>query len=611
MLDNVDDAGFLLEAQAASSKTAARPLREYLPHCELGSILITTRNKDAALELVEGRDIFVVEPMNEVQAVALLEKKLGAQGDNGDVAELAAMLEYMPLAIVQAAAYILRRAPRCSVAEYLREFGRSDGEKTSLLNHEAGNLRRDREAKNSIIITWQISFDHLRQRQASAADLLSLMSFFDRQGIPETLLYGGRGIERASTASDERKWSIWQRLQAFFSCTESRPETQQERREGAGDRVNFENDVVALRDLCLISIGTDSAIFEMHSLVQLAIRTWLTTNGKLERWKQQFISNLCAEFPTGNYENWVACQALFAHAKAAVNHKPEATSSLIEWATLLYHAAWYAESKGSAIEAEMLAIQSMKVRKKVLGQEHEDTIWSVAMVADVYALGGRWDEAEKLRRQVVEMRKTKLGADHPRTLTSMGNLALTYWNQGRWDDAEKLQVQVIEMSKTKLRADHPDTLTNMANLASTYRNQGRWDDAEKLQVQVMETRKTKLGADHPETLTSMGNLASTYWDQGRWGDAEKLEVQVMETRKTKLGADHPSTLTSMGNLAFTWKSLGRSVEAIQLMQQCVQRREDVLKASHPDSMSSRSVLNQWKEEQADVESCDKLKTMRM
>ncbi|KAF2016700.1 hypothetical protein BU24DRAFT_441689 [Aaosphaeria arxii CBS 175.79] len=32
VLDNVDDASFLLEAQPASSKTAARPLREYLPY---------------------------------------------------------------------------------------------------------------------------------------------------------------------------------------------------------------------------------------------------------------------------------------------------------------------------------------------------------------------------------------------------------------------------------------------------------------------------------------------------------------------------------------------------------------------------------------------------
>ncbi|OAG04890.1 uncharacterized protein CC84DRAFT_1165253 [Paraphaeosphaeria sporulosa] len=462
VLDNVDDARFLLSGQAnrdgqhqtTNAQVVRKPLREYLPHCNRGSILITTRDKGAALQLVEQRDVIVVEPMNEAQAVALLQKKLDAQGDSGDVAELAAVLEYMPLAIVQAAAYIWRRAPRCSVAEYLEEFRRSDGGKRSLLNHEAGHLRRDRDAKNSIIVTWQISFEHLRHQKASAAELLSLMSFFDRQGIPETLLHGGRGMEGPNTASNATKRSTRKRVKAFFSRTKSQHEVQQEHRNNADDRERFENDIGALRDLCLISISADGVTFEMHSLVQLATQTWLIANGTLEQWKQHFISVLCAEFPTGQYENWAACQTLFAHAKAALEQRPHDDAFLGDWATILYRAAWYAESTGSIADAVSLATESLKAREKMLGHKHEDTIQSIAMVADAYSLGGRWNEAEKMRKQVMETRKKKLGADHPDTLTSMANLAST------------------ETSKKKLGADHPDTLTSMANLASTYRNQG-------------------------------------------------------------------------------------------------------------------------------------------
>ncbi|KAF1833434.1 hypothetical protein BDW02DRAFT_599023, partial [Decorospora gaudefroyi] len=81
---------------------------------------------------------------------------------------------------------------------------------------------------------------------------------------------------------------------------------------------------------------------------------------------------------------------------------------------------------GNFGDAKMLATKAMKARKKVLGKEHEDTLWSVAMVGLAYNLGGRWDEAEKLFVQVIETRKTKLGADHPDTLTSMANLGVTY-----------------------------------------------------------------------------------------------------------------------------------------------------------------------------------------
>jgi hypothetical protein len=58
---------------------------------------------------------------------------------------------------------------------------------------------------------------------------------------------------------------------------------------------------------------------------------------------------------------------------------------------------------------------------------------------------------------VIEISKTKLGEDHPETLTSMANLASTYRDQGRWEEAEKLEVQVMETRNTKLGEDHPDT----------------------------------------------------------------------------------------------------------------------------------------------------------
>ncbi|KAG4430487.1 hypothetical protein IFR05_014030 [Cadophora sp. M221] len=522
ILDNVDEAGFLKARRSGQDRQTSgieggnpRPLVSYLPQCPHGSILVTTRSKDEALKLVERRDIITVEPMSGADGLALFEKKLGWHDEGEDVDELAAVLEYMPLAIVQAAAYISQRVPRYSVSQYLQDFRRSDSKKTSLLNCDGGQLRRDEEAKNSIIITWQISFEHIREIRPTAADLLSLMSFFDRQGIPEALL---RSREEQSQYNQEK------------NNDNNHPDINVEYSDGDEDRgsqssVNdgFEDDLLALQNYLFISLSMDGTTFEMHGLVQLATREWLKANKQQERWKEQFIKNLCAKLPTGEYENWERCQALFPHAQSAAAQKPKEQDSLIDWTSVLYKAAWYALRMGKGVEAENLAFTAMQVRKKILGDEHEDTLSGMAMVGLAYKLNGQWDTAEKL------------------------------------------EVQVMETSKTKLGVNHPNTLTSMANLASTYRNQGRWDDAEKLEVQVMETRKTKLGVDHPDTLTSMNNLASTYGNQGRWDDAEKLEVQVMETSKTKLGVDHPDTLTSMANLAFTWKGNGKESEAYEVL----------------------------------------------
>ncbi|KAL8778508.1 MAG: hypothetical protein Q9203_001929 [Teloschistes exilis] len=245
----------------------------YLPQSQNGSILITSRSKGIALKLVEENNVIVVEPMAESHALALFEKKLGALGDRSDITELAGALERMPLAIVQSAAYIHQRAPRCAVRKYLEDFRKSDHKKTSLLNYEGGQLRRDWEAKNSIIITWQISFEYESQSQSQLDQDMGRKNQEDSGEI---------------SVSDD----------------------------GSEDD-GFEHDVQVLRNYSFISCDTDRT-FEMHALVQLAMRKWLEANEQLEPWEQQYIKSLSAAIPNGEYENSAICQALFPHATEAI-----------------------------------------------------------------------------------------------------------------------------------------------------------------------------------------------------------------------------------------------------------------------------------------------------
>jgi len=64
---------------------------------------------------------------------------------------------------------------------------------------------------------------------------------------------------------------------------------------------------------------------------------------------------------------------------------------------------------------------------------------------------------------VMETRKRVLGQEHPDTLTSVANLASTYRNQGRWKEAEELDVQVMETRKRVLGQEHPDTLNSVVS----------------------------------------------------------------------------------------------------------------------------------------------------
>ncbi|KAF1937469.1 hypothetical protein EJ02DRAFT_505995 [Clathrospora elynae] len=424
VLDNADDAAVLFPPPSTqaddggngSNGALRQPLSRYLPPSRHGSVLVTSRTKHAAEQVVEDGDIILVKSMQDAAARALLHKKLRDKGgkdskdDNDDeddgIAELTTTLEHMPLAL-----------------QYLEAYRQNDQGKTSLLNQEAGHLRRDKVASNSILITWQISFSHIQSTRQSAADLLSLMSFFDRQGIHEALLRSQNST--ANRCDDE-----------------------------------FENDVLVLQDYSFIT-ATNANTFEMHNLVQLATRKWLEIEGQLNKWREHFIYILCTELPTGEHENWERCQALSPHVKAALAQRPKNEKSLKEWALLLHNAAWYAWRRERADEAEHMSVMSMKVRGEVFGEENAETL-------------------QLMNRKTLARKERVLGPEHPDTLTSMSNLAGVLDSQSKYEEAELMNRQTLARKEMVLGLEHPSTLTNMNNLARVLESQGKYDEAESM-----------------------------------------------------------------------------------------------------------------------------------
>ncbi|CAG8279392.1 unnamed protein product [Penicillium olsonii] len=260
VLDNLDNDELL--RQPSTTTTTQPPLR-YLLESSGSSIIVTTRDRKVALEIAGSRKHLIeVQPMNKDEAVDLMRNKMDPAPEKEDLIQLVEELDFMPLAMMQAASYITHRSPRCSPSQYLAKLRESDHRAIELLSDEGHGMYRDYEAKNSIIRTWQISFDHILQSRHTAADLLSLMSFFDRQGIPEDLLHV-RAVEKKHQDVDDSS-----------QCID-----------------DFESDIATLRDYSFIASDGKKA-FTMHRLVQLTVRTWLKTYGREEQWKESFVRNL-------------------------------------------------------------------------------------------------------------------------------------------------------------------------------------------------------------------------------------------------------------------------------------------------------------------------------
>jgi tetratricopeptide (TPR) repeat protein len=644
ILDNADDEAFW--GRKTRQSVGGIALAEYLPNSSKGSILVTTRSRRVATHLA-GKEVVELLEMGQDEAIDTLKSLLARPEtlDNTDAAlDLLEKLTFLPLAIVQAAAYINTNDE--SIQVYLDLLNDTEENVIELLSEDFGDDGRYKEAQNAVASTWLISFNQIRLHCPLAAEYLSFMSCLNEKNIPQSLLPDAPSKKKMIDATG-----------TLIGYSFLRKQNQDH------------------------AMGT---LYDMHRLVRLATRNWLRDQNTLLNWTETTTKRVAELFPEVEHENkdkWTLymphTQTLCAFdiggdlkeryfllermglclmADGKYNEAVKVNSSVVLWRekklsclhedtlraynhlgrALDAHGYWSGAERylkqayegqkrelspehpdiltsmaglasiygnqGRWKEAEELQGQVVEMRRRVLGAEHPDTLDSIGNLALTYRKQGRWKEAEELQVQVVEMRKRVQGAEHPDTLTSIGNLALTYWNQGRWKEAEELEVQVMEMRKRVLGAEHPDTLDSIGNLASTYGNQGRWKEAEELEVQVMEMRKRVLGAEHPDTLTSIGNLAGTYGNQGRWKDAEELEVQVMEMKKRVLGAEHPDTLTSIGNLAGTYGNQGRWKDAEELGMQVVEMRKRVQGAEHPDTLTSIGNLastygnqGRWKE----------------
>ncbi|KAI3035032.1 hypothetical protein CBS76997_10834 [Aspergillus niger] len=561
IFDNADDMGMW-----SANDTTDTVLTDFLPESEQGHILFTTRSRKVAVKLASSHVITVTEPNTEI-SIQILKNSLVEKTllDNRITAlRLLEQLAFLPLAIIQAAAYINENS--IGFSDYLQLLQDQEPHIIEVLSEDFGDAMRYKDIQNPVALTWFISFQQIQQSNKLAADYLSFFACINPRDIPQSLL--------PQPISNKNKTDALGLLKAFSFITE----------------------------------GNGDSSLNLHRLVHLATRNWLRKNEQFSQQLLKTADRLSEVFPDNNHANRQVWRKHLPHAlsliaEAGFRKEQEKYIDFIRnVCSCLYR-------DGRWKEAEELGVQELEMCKQVLGPEHPDTLTSMGNLASTYWNQGRWKEAEGLEVQVMESRTQVLGPEHPDTITSMGNLASTHRNQGRWKEAEELGVQVMEVHKQVLGPEHPDTLTSMGNLASTYRNQGRWKEAEDLEVQVMESRTQVLGPEHPDTLTSMANLASTYWNQGRWKEAEELDMQVMESRTQVLGPEHPDTLTSIGNLASTYRNQGRWKEAEELELEVLELRKQVLGPEHPDTLTSMGNLastyreqGRWKEaEELDVQ----------
>ncbi|KAF4451369.1 hypothetical protein F53441_5635 [Fusarium austroafricanum] len=567
IIDNADDMKLFFPQSDESSKPVSSTessLGQLIPDCAHGIVLITTRNMQAGSRLTKGKRPIEVGKMDEYEATQLLRQGLKHRDEPmKDLLQLASRLESLPLALVQAAAFIQENS--ITIIEYLELLDGNENIAVELLNEEFETVGRDPDTPRAVAQTWMLSFQQIERQYPFASEILSLMSLFNRQSIPLLFLEFYSEVEKKLEKSDIKM----QLVKALG----------------------------VLKSFCFVRAerGGDH---NMHRLVQLATRTWLVRKGNMAEFSRHAMLAVSDFYPYGEFEETQTCTAYLAHAYSVLAmQRIESEEDRLVRASLLYRMGGFFSQRGQFREAEKLQREGVAIRTELLGEEDEDTLWSVFDLAYTLSEMGRLEESDKLEAVALEASKRVLGDEHRLTISGMNDMASRLYDLGKIDEAKELWNRVIEVRKRLLGEDHIDTIRAMNNLSITLEGK----EAEEMQRRIVEAGIKAVGKEHPLTLCSRGNLALTiFHEQDEIWEAEELQVAIMEASKRVLGEEHPDTLSAVANLARTWTYLGKLFiddrhlypdmdllgDGRRLWEECVRLQTKVLGPDHPDTLAS-------------------------
>lgn len=557
ILDHADDVDLLF----GSSRLA-----DYFPRSLHGAILLTTRNKQVASKFAPNRQhVLHVRAFEDSESVNLLKAKIGDQFGDDDYIRLANALDHVPLALVQAAAFICEQ--EISIAKYLSHYDQSDTAKIQLLSEDFEDDMRDQDIKNPVAATFAISFEQIRKSNSRAADVLSMMSMLDAQAIPMSLL----PLDQAITSTKALGM-----LQAFSLITKASEHKQEDQ------------------------------FFNIHRLVRLAMRNWLSIHGELQLWVRKALMIISEQFPAGGIRNVNLCRTYLPHALVILSSAPmlqdpssgemmqprqEALSEAqLSLAALQLHVSYHYSSIGDYHSAVPVAQASLASREAVLGTKHPDTLRSMLHLASLLERAGKYDEAEPISRQVLRLCENMRGIEHPNTLDSMRSLAWLLHVQSKYVEAETLGRRALALSMAMFGIEHEDTLKSMNTLACILDRRGKYDEAEQMAGQALVLGTKVLGTENPKTLSAMNNLIVVLEHRGKYDEAVEMSRQTLTLSEKALGTEHPNTLATMSNLATALNHQDKHDEAEQMSRQTFMLHKKVLGTEHPNTVFTMNNL---------------------
>jgi tetratricopeptide (TPR) repeat protein len=276
-------------------------------------------------------------------------------------------------------------------------------------------------------------------------------------------------------------------------------------------------------------------------------------------------------------------RALETRRRVLGDEHPDTLKSLSQMGALLNH-------QGKRNEAMPYYREALDTSRRVLGEDHPGTLAALSHLGSLLIDMGKKDEAAVYFREALDRVHQSRGEDDPATLSAMTDMGTLLQKQGKPGEAETYFREVLEKRRRAQGPDHPETIGSLNILGNVLTEQGKGNEAAECFREVLEKRRRLLGEVHPSTLVAMNDLGDTYSRLGKYPEAEALMREALTTKRRLLGADHPSTLITLSNLAVFLIQRGRGVEAEPMCLESLERNRRVSGSAHPNTLVATNVV---------------------
>jgi tetratricopeptide (TPR) repeat protein len=497
--------------------------------------------------------------------------------DTEKVKALAEVLDGLPVALEQAAAYIIYQS--ITFEEYLKDF---HDVKLEVLGFEAKKYVLA-DYPEPVLRTWALTEQKLTDH---AKAVLTVSAFLSADNIPESLLLNQSNIVLAISRVLE------QISQEEFESALNAP----------GDPRAVRDAIAQLNSYSMITRNTSDQTFSIHRLVQEVARARLSDSHKelFAKLILKMIHNDSPDLQTIIKTNYSWHKAMDSHISAITaftkrlwSDIPAIPKALARpLATQINNLAEFYRHQARFHEAEPLMERALAIDEAALGKDHPDVARDLNNLGQLYQDTNRLKEAEPMMQRAVEIFEKSLGENHPDVAAALSNLAQLYQATNRLKEAEPLIRRVVEILENPGGQPLPNYAGALNNLAGLFLATNRLKEAEPLMERALKIDEAFLGKDHPKVAIRLNNLAMLYKDTNRLEDAEPLMRRALAIDEASLGKDHPDVARDLNNLAQLYHATDRLEEAEPLMQRVVKILEKSLGANHPSVATALNNLAQ-------------------